>query len=564
MGIRDHFLRLQRGSGRSGAALSSFVALLLLLATPASAEVSGIVFFDANRNGVRDEGEPSRTGVAVSNGLDVVRTDAEGRYSLAEGPRGFVFVTRPAGFECAEWYRREAGDFALTSRPAEDAFFFVHMSDLHVFDRGSELIEEWGLDDPWWAPSTLVGWFTLRRMNRLLVPRFSLDPVEDLRKALAPHRDVRSLRDIAVYLAYRDEFVQPGSELGDVRGKVQGALKEIAALRPSFVLATGDLVLDANHAPAEALERRVELYRSATASMGLPVYSTVGNHELRGNVPEDRPERESNHGLGLFEATFGPTYYSFDHGAFHFVALDTHSPTPGEDDPRQWAWNRMRDEVKHWLRRDLEAHGDRVKVVVNHEPFFSDPSWPFEEDELAEYVVSDEGIFQEHAVAYSLNGHVHFNGIERGEHTTHISVGSLFGFGWYLPPDLYPRGYRLYYARGGQLYGVWKLIGEPLLGFIQPQGDPSIHPASAARIDPEALAGPIDLVAVAADAEGPFAAVSLELDGRPVRLERWGDYFVHARVDPARLHGKPATLTLTGQRENGETLRARLEIRSLD
>jgi hypothetical protein len=69
---------------------------------------------------------------------------------------------------------------------------------------------------------------------------------------------------------------------------------------------------------------------------------------------------------------------------------------------------------------------------------------------------------------------------------------------------------------------------------------------------------------VAADFEGPFAAVSLELDGRPVTLERWGDYFVHARIDPTTLEGKTATLTLSGRRESGETLRVPLEIRARD
>jgi hypothetical protein len=299
------------------------VALLLLLATPALAEVSGTVFVDLNQSGVRDAGEPPRPGVVVSNGLDVVRTDTEGRYSLAKGPRGFVFVTRPAGFDCHEWYRRDAGDFALTQSPAEDEFFFVQMSDLHVFDRASELIEEFGLGDPWWAPSKLMAWLSLRRVNKMLVPRFSLDPVEDLRQALSPYRDVSDLSDTAVYLAYREEFQREGSEIGNVRGKIEGALGEIAALRPSFVLATGDLVLDANRAPDQTPERRVELYRSATASMGVPVYSTIGNHELRGGVPEGASERESDYGFGLFETTFGPTYYSFDRGAFHFVALDT-------------------------------------------------------------------------------------------------------------------------------------------------------------------------------------------------------------------------------------------------
>lgn len=564
MGFLEQPVRMPHRPGRRHSIRAPVAVLLLLLTIPAPAGASGTVFVDLNRNGARDAGEPPEAGVLVSNGLDVVRSDAEGRYSLARGPRGFVFITRPAGFDCERWYLRRGGNFALTRRPAEEEFFFVHMSDLHVYDRAGELIEEWGLGDPWWAPSTLVGWFSLRRMNRMLVPRFTPDPAEDLREALSPYRDVSDLGDTAVYLAYREEFLREGSEIGDVRGKIEGALEEIALLRPSFVLATGDLVLDANRAPDEALERRVELYRSATASMGIPVYSTIGNHELRGIGSEGSFEQAPEYGLGLFEAHFGPSYYSFDRGAFHFIALDTHSPAPGGGGPKKWAWNRMREEVEQWLRRDLTAHGDRVKVVLNHEPFFSDPSWPFEADELAEYVVPDEGIFEEHAVAYSLNGHVHFAGLERGEHTTHVSVGSLFGFGWYLPQALFPRGYRIYYARDGRLYGAWKLVGEPLLGFIQPQGEQAIHPASATLVDPEALAGPFDLVAVAADAEGPFDAVSLELDGRPVHLERWGDYFVHARIDPASLQGKTATLTLSGRRESGETLHTRLEIRALD
>jgi hypothetical protein len=71
-------------------------------------------------------------------------------------------------------------------------------------------------------------------------------------------------------------------------------------------------------------------------------------------------------------------------------------------------------------------------------------------------------------------------------------------------------------------------------------------------------------VAVAADAQGPFEAVSLDLDGRSIPLERWGDYFVHARIDPATLEGKTPTLTLSGERESGETLRTRLQIHARD
>ena len=80
----DFFDDLSRWRRRSvGPIKSPAVALLLLLAAPAPAEASGIVFVDLDQSGVREAGEPPAPGVAVSNGLDVVRTDAEGRYVLA-------------------------------------------------------------------------------------------------------------------------------------------------------------------------------------------------------------------------------------------------------------------------------------------------------------------------------------------------------------------------------------------------------------------------------------------------------------------------------------------------
>jgi hypothetical protein len=40
----------------------------------------GLVFDDRNGNGARDEGEGGVPGVRVSNGSEVVLTDAQGRY----------------------------------------------------------------------------------------------------------------------------------------------------------------------------------------------------------------------------------------------------------------------------------------------------------------------------------------------------------------------------------------------------------------------------------------------------------------------------------------------------
>jgi hypothetical protein len=59
---------------------------------------TGFVFDDVNGNGVRDAGEPGLAGVAVSNGVEVVLTDAAGAYAIADRPGSMIFVIKPRGW----------------------------------------------------------------------------------------------------------------------------------------------------------------------------------------------------------------------------------------------------------------------------------------------------------------------------------------------------------------------------------------------------------------------------------------------------------------------------------
>ena len=127
--------------------------------------IGGVVFRDDNGNAVRDPGEPILPGVGVSDGYEIVLTNKEGNYRLANVAREarFVFVTVPAGYRKGGryWQRLEAGetprlfDFGLV--PAEragDHFRFVHLGDTHIPRRGTigwlgEVLREIGrLDDP--------------------------------------------------------------------------------------------------------------------------------------------------------------------------------------------------------------------------------------------------------------------------------------------------------------------------------------------------------------------------------------------------------------------------------
>lgn len=75
--------------------------VLLAAAAFAAAAVfgaTGTVFDDRNADGIRQAGEPGIAGVQVSNGVDIVTTDASGAYTVPDRPGAAIFVIKPRGW----------------------------------------------------------------------------------------------------------------------------------------------------------------------------------------------------------------------------------------------------------------------------------------------------------------------------------------------------------------------------------------------------------------------------------------------------------------------------------
>ena len=105
--------------------------------SPPPPTVRGTVFDDRNGNGVRDRGEPGLAGVAVSNQVDVVRTDPSGAYRLPARGTGVVFVSLPRGRRASgSWWRSLAAtdsmNFGLVRWDEPTPFTFVLASDTHI------------------------------------------------------------------------------------------------------------------------------------------------------------------------------------------------------------------------------------------------------------------------------------------------------------------------------------------------------------------------------------------------------------------------------------------------
>ena len=529
-------------------ALAAAVGLLLggVTATAAGAEegFSGQVFVDTDGDGLRGPGEPPLPGIAVTNGLEVVRTDADGRYALPHRDAGFVALTRPAGFAAPRWYAKGSADFGLRPVPGPADAFFVQVSDSHVYDR-IEDFERYSMPGfPSWIPGFARDWLTLLYLDDFYAKTAPDGIAAGMRQALkdvarsegaSPEalEAIDERGDVATLRAYTAELRRPGSPLSDVGATARRAFEEIAALQPSFVVNTGDLILEGNAGSAEAVARWLAFYREITSDLGVPVYDTIGNNEIAGNQNPGFPLDDPGYGKGSFERVFGPTHYSFDRGDLHFVALDTHRPTPEDDRPRRWSFVEMEPDVRRWLENDLAAHAGRVAVVLNHEPFHLDPAWPLERYEPAD----DEGVFDRFDVRWVLSGHTHWNSFVREGERTHVTTGALSGMRWILPPDVHPRGYRLFLARERALHSAWKPLGEPVVAWAE---------------GPEVAGG---RVVVAADAAAPFARVRFSQGGTPLEATAWHPSFfwVPVRADAG-------ALVVEAESQDGRRTRSALEI----
>jgi N terminal of Calcineurin-like phosphoesterase/Concanavalin A-like lectin/glucanases superfamily len=75
-------------------------------------------------------------GVSVTDGFSVVKTNAQGGYTLSPNPKAiFINITRPSGYDVdGDWYKPLAAqvDFALKPAPDENEYTFINVSDTHT------------------------------------------------------------------------------------------------------------------------------------------------------------------------------------------------------------------------------------------------------------------------------------------------------------------------------------------------------------------------------------------------------------------------------------------------
>jgi len=192
----------------------------------------------------------------------------------------------------------------------------------------------------------------------------------------------------------------------------QMAIDKVNQLHPDFVLTGGDLIMDALGVGQPRVDSLYQLYKDMSGEFDMPVYNTMGNHEVFGiykksGVSVDDPL----YGEKMFEKQMGKRYYTFEHKGWKFYVLDGISESPD-----RYYYGGIDSVQMAWIKEDLATvPQDQPLVISVHIPFITVKT-QIEEGALApnipRSVVSNSKevleLFKGHNLKLVLQGHLHF------------------------------------------------------------------------------------------------------------------------------------------------------------
>lgn len=329
----------------------------------------GRVFVDLDRDGKFTSSDASFSGVKVSNGIDIVETDDQGRYELPIGETGMIFVIKPNGFQ------------AKLDRNNLPKFYYIHKPN------GSPQLAYPGSKPTGPLPQSID------------FPLYQQAEPKAFQILLFGDPQPRDKKEVD-YIA-------------------QDVIRDLVGQKDkAFGVTLGDIAFD-NLETFEPLNQTIAL-------VGIPWYNVIGNHDL--NLDGTNRDQSNE----TFEQTYGPTYYSFDYGQVHFLVLDNIDYVgPNERSNAMHYEARFGEQQLAWIKKDLSMIPESQMVVaLMHIPIIgtSDRESFYQLIEKRPYCVSVSGHTHDHRHVF-IGEQDGFKGDKPHHHIINVTVSGSWWSG---------------------------------------------------------------------------------------------------------------------------------------
>jgi predicted phosphodiesterase len=245
----------------------------------------------------------------------------------------------------------------------------------------------------------------------------------------------------------------------------------LASNVPVHAIAVGDLVFDKFDL--------FEDYKQAVASIGIPFFQVIGNHDM------DYTARTDDGSQATFKSHFGPTYYSFNRGKIHYIVLDD---VFFIGNGHRYIGYLTENQLS-WLEKDLQhvPKGSTVVVSLHIPTNTSEARRAKGKEESFGGSVSNKQALYDLLKPYKvhiMSGHTHYNENWEKDNIMEHNHGTVCGAWWTGPicGDGTPSGYGVYEVDGNEIEWHYKSVG------FDKENQIAVHKKGAMLTKPNAVA----------------------------------------------------------------------------
>lgn len=229
------------------------------------------------------------------------------------------------------------------------------------------------------------------------------------------------------------------------------AIEKINEIKPDFVITGGDLIMDATGQTYERADILYKLYQEMSGDFNMPVYNTMGNHDVFGLNKHGIDSTHEFYGEKLFDKFLGKRYYAFNHKGWRFYILDS-----VDEHPDGGYYGHVSQDQIDWLTEDLKQVDEETPIVLSvHIPFITLQAMirkgsyaPNQKGGTIENSKQVLGLFLQHNLKLALQGHLHVLESMYFRDIYYITSGAVCGAWWAGPRRGTGEGFLLITTKG--------------------------------------------------------------------------------------------------------------------